>query len=412
MLANGHAPPYACHRYNVLETGQTTRQHPRRRLLGFLSPKSLRRCIKAVVKEKPMNLLKSLRGFLLSVFCGAILLESAIGQPVNAPLLLHPRLSADTLPVAAYRGIKVEEFRKMVIGAFENSGFALKSIEATTDGRTYYKFSYPVPVGPVDAPGKNIQKVVVQVRVNENLDKHKRCASCFLRLAELPDLPLLQKLPWMTQYQVSSAIFPAIDRAFAQIRTNGKSAMDASFPFTYQNQWQGERNLYENSFVGIDLPDLKAAIINSYRAAGFTFVNDDQLDAAIGHSELEFSFPLEPDKGAGGVVYKVSLAAQFHDRNASGSGTSSKSSSNSNNCYPCEISEAYDPYQQLPPAGLSGMTNRLSLEPRFAAARTLALERLKAATERYLRPGTLFLNPPKPAALGSPRPKILPMAVT
>ena len=221
-----------------------------------------------------MNLLKSLRGFLLSVFCGAILLESAIGQPVNAPLLLHPRLSADTLPVAAYRGIKVEEFRKMVIGAFENSGFALKSIEATTDGRTYYKFSYPVPVGPVDAPGKNIQKVVVQVRVNENLDKHKRCASCFLRLAELPDLPVLQKLPWMTQYQVSSAIFPAIDRAFAQIRTNGKSAMDASFPFTYQNQWQGERNLYENSFVGMDLPDLKAAIIDAYRAAGFTFVND------------------------------------------------------------------------------------------------------------------------------------------
>ena len=162
----------------------------------------------------------------------------------------------------------------------------------------------------------------------------------------------------------------------------------------------------------MELPDLKTAIIDSYRAAGFTFVNDDQLDAAIGRSELEFSFPLDPDKGAGGVVYKVSLAAQFHDRNASGSGTSSKSSSNSSNCYPCEMSEAYDPYQQLPPAGLSGMTNRLSLEPRFAAARTLALERLKAATERYLRPGTLFLTPAKPAALGSPRPTIIPMAVT
>ena len=355
-----------------------------------------------------MRLLKSLRAFVLPLLCGMVLVESAFGIAVvaNAPLLLHPSLTPNTLPVAAYRGIRLEAFRKLVIGAFEGSGFKLKAIETTKDGQAHYRFFYPVTLG------KEVQNIELQVRVDEYLDKHKRCASCFLRLAELPDLPALRKLPWMAQYQVSSAIFPAIDRAFGKIRTNGQSAMDPNFSFTYVDQWRGERNLYENAFVGIDLSDLKAAIVDSYRAAGFTLVNDGLKDSANGRSELEFSFPLDPDKGAGGVVYKVSLAAQFHDRNASGSGTSSKSSSNSSNCYPCEMSEAYDPYQQLPPAGLSGMTNRLSLEPRFAAARTLALERLKAATERYLRPGTLFLTPAKPAALGSPRPTIIPMAVT
>ena len=348
-----------------------------------------------------MRLLKSLRAFVLPLLCGMVLVESAFGIAVvaNAPLLLHPSLTPNTLPVAAYRGIKLEAFRKLVIGAFEASGFKLKAIETTKDGQAHYRFFYPVTLG------KEVQNIELQVRVDENLDKHKRCASCFLRLADLPDLPALSKLPWMAQYQVSSTIFPAIDRAFGKIRTNGQSAMDPNFSFTYVDQWRGERNLYENAFVGIDLSDLKAAIIDSYQAAGFTLVNDGLKDSANGRSELEFSFPLDPDKAAGGVVYKINLAAQFSDGNGSVRGSGS-------HCYPCEITEAYDPYQQLPAAGLSGMTNRMSLEPRFAAARTLAFERLKAATERYLRPGTTFLVPPKPAPLGSPRPHILPMAVT
>lgn len=348
--------------------------------------------------------LKSLRSFVLPLLCGMVLVEGAFGKPViaNAPILLHPNLTPTALPVAAYRGIKLEEFRKLVIGAFENSGFSLKAIETAKDGQAHYKLSYPVPVDPV---GKGVQNIAIEVRVDEFLDKHKKCGNCFLRQAELPDLPALRNLPWMVQYQASSAIFPAIDRAFAKIHADGQSAMDTNFPFTYVNQWRGERNLYENSFVGIELPDLKAAIIDSYRSAGFTFVTDGLKDSANGRSELEFSFPLDPDKAAGGVVYKINLAAQFNEGNGSVRGSGS-------NCYPCEISEAYDPYQQMPAAGLSGMTNRLSLEPRFAAARTLAFERLKAATERYLRPGTTFLVPPKPEPLGSPRPHILPMAVT
>ena len=339
-----------------------------------------------------MPLSKSLRGFVLSIFWGMVLLESACGQSANAPLMLHPRLSSNALPVAAYRDIKVEDFSKLVISAFENSRFSLKTIEKTKDGDTHYKFSYPVPVG------NGVQNIELLVRVNENLDKHRKCANCFLRLAELPDLPALRNLPWMAQYEVSSAIFPAIDRAFGKIRTDGQSAMDRNFKFDYRDQWRGERNLYENSFVGIDLPDLKAATIDSYRAAGFTFLSDDQKDSAAGRSELVFSFPIDPDQ-ATGVVYKVILAVQFNERRSGG-------------CYPCEMREAYDPYQQLPAAGLSGMSNRLSLESRFTAARTLAFERLKGATSHYLRPGSLFLVPPKPAPLGSPRPQPLPVVVT
>lgn len=338
-----------------------------------------------------MLLLKSSRGFVLSILWGMILFESASGQPSHAPLLLHPRLSPNTLPVAAYRDIKVEDLRKIVISAFEDSQFSLTTMEKTKDGETHYKFSYPVPVG------KGVHNIELLVRVNENLDKHKRCANCFLRLAELPDLPALRNLLWMAQYEVSSAIFPAIDRAFGKIRANGQFAMDRSFQFEYRDQWKGERNLYENSFVGIDLSDLKAATIDSYRAAGFTFVRDDQKESTEARSELVFSFPIDPDQAAG-VVYKVVLAAQFNER---GRG-----------CYPCEMKEAYDPYQQLPPAGLLGISNRLSLESRFTAARSLAFERLRSGTEQYLRPRTVFLVPPKPAPLGSPRPAPVPAVAT
>lgn len=337
-----------------------------------------------------MLMLRSIRSFVLPIFLGMVLLGSASGQSGNAPILLHPSYALNTLPVAIYQNIKVDDFRRLVMGAFEDSGFSPTTIAKTKDEATQYKFSYSVPVG------KNVRSAELVVRVNENLDRNKRCANCFLRLAELPDLAALQKLPWMDQYEIAGHIFPAIDRAFAKIRADGQSAMDARFGFNYRDQWRGERNLYENSFVGIDLPDLKAATIASYRAAGFTFVGDDQKDPAMGRSELVFSFPIDPDQAAG-VVYKILLVSQLDERGA---------------CFPCEMREAYDPYQQLPPAGLSGMSNRLSLEPRFAAARSLAFDQLKGAIERHLRPRTVFLVPSKPAPLGSPRPRPVPPVVT
>ncbi|WP_156909322.1 hypothetical protein [Ottowia thiooxydans] len=310
--------------------------------------------------------------------------------PYGYPLQLHPQVTAGPMPTAIYSNIKIDNFRKLVIGAFEDANFSLVSITKAKDEETYYKFSYSVPVG------KNNHSTEMVVRVDENLDKNKKCARCFLRQVSLPEFSALTDLPWMAQYELSSSIYPAIDQAFATIRVNGQAYMDKGYVFNYKNRWHGERNLYNNSFVGIELSALKAAVINSYRTAGFIFVGEQEKDSSVNVLELSFSFPINPDQG-GGAVYKVILANQIDLNRA---------------CYPCEMQESYDPYQQLPAAGLSGMSNRLTLEARFAAARTLAFEKLKSATERYLRPRSVFVVPTKPAPLGSPRPSPVPVVVT
>jgi hypothetical protein len=94
-----------------------------------------------VVKEEPVLFFNSLRSFVLPVFLGMVLLESAAGQSGHAPILLHPRQTANALPVAIYQNIKVEDFRKLVTGAFEDSRFSLITIATTKDETTLYKFS-------------------------------------------------------------------------------------------------------------------------------------------------------------------------------------------------------------------------------------------------------------------------------
>ena len=316
------------------------------------------------------------------------MVHGAAGQNIQSPIMLHERTSPNAFPVAIYRGIKVDDFRKLVISAFESARFSLTAIEKSKDGTAQYKFFYSV------ATGGKIQRVDVVLRVDENLDKSKRCANCFLRLTMIPDLPSLQSSSWMLQYDLSRQVFSAIDQAYASIHDLGRKSMDVDFGFNYKNKWRGEKNLYENSFVGIDPSSLRTMIIDAYSVAGFKLAGDTKKDSIF--SELTFSFPIAPDQTEG-VVYKISLASQLDA---------------SNRCYPCEISEVYDPYQRLPATGLSGMSSRLTLESRFTAARMQALEKLKSGTEHYLRPETVFTIPPKPAPLGSPRPQIQPAAVT
>lgn len=325
----------------------------------------------------------------LAIILGMASPGSASVEFAGAPILLHPRPGTNTVPVAAYRNIRREDFRKLVVGAFENAGFALTAMDSSKDGAARYHFLYPLKVG------RDTQKIRLVLRVDEHLDRSGRCADCFLRLADLVDVAALQKLPWMDQYEASSRIFPAIDDAFASIRANGQRFLVAGSGFHYRNWWRGERNLHENSYTGIDLPGLKSAIVDAYRAAGFTPV-PDQEDEAGSKTVLVFSFPIDPAR-APGVVYKVLLPSRLDERGI---------------CNPCETWEAYDPYQPLPPSGLSGMSSRLTLESRFTAARELAYQRLKETTERYLRPGTVFTVPPKQAPLGSPRPAPMPVVVT
>lgn len=334
--------------------------------------------------------MKPLKSWILTAAFGMALMGSVFGQTGASPFLLHYKAGPSSLPVAIYQGIGVDKFRKLVTGAFEASQFSLVDIEKTKDGVSQYSFSYPAPSG-----GK-AESVTLVLKVDENLDRNKRCANCFLRLAALPEALAIQKLPWMAQYDLSSQILPAIDRAFDKIRIDGQKYMDPRFGFNYKSQWQGERNLFGNSFSGVGLPELKAATVDAYRAAGFVFTRAEQNNPNGGPSELSFVFPLDPDQPAG-AVYKVFVYKQL---DASG------------NCHPCEMSESFDPHQTLPAAGLSGMASRLTLESRFTAARTLAYEKLRNATERYLRPRSVFAVPPKPAPLGSPRPPIMPAVVT
>ena len=342
--------------------------------------------------DLPKLTMKQLKYLSRLLVLGIALIGNAHGQSGDAPLLLHLKPAANAFPIAGYSNIKVETFRKLVIGAFEDSQFVLTGTSKAKEKHeeTHYKFSYSVLV---DEKPYNIEMVV---KVNENLDKNKRCANCFLRQTFFPEFFTMTKLPWKVQYEIGSRVFPAIDQAFAKIRTNGQTHISAGFDFNYKNQWNGERNLLDNSFVDIGASELKAAIIDAYQAAGFVFVNEQIKGSTGSVLDLVFSFPVDGEQG-GGVVYKIWFASRLTPNGA---------------CYTCETKESYDPYQQLPPAGISGASSRLTLEARFAAARTLAFEKFKAATERYLRPRSVFIVPPKPAPLGSPRPRPVPPVVT
>jgi hypothetical protein len=333
---------------------------------------------------------KWVRTVLLPFIVAATFVGTAFGQDGYAPLLLHYTPRSTALPVAIYRNIKIDDLRTLVIGAFEGADFSLTSITRTKDGVAQFIFSYPMVLG------SNSRNIALVLKLDENLDKDRRCERCFLRQALLTDVAGYTNLPWMTQYEASSRIFPDIDRAFAKIRTDGQKYMDAEVGFQYKNFWQGEKNLYGNSFSGISLTALKAATVDSYHAAGFVPMGEAQRTPDSVFSRLIFSFPIASDQ-TGGVVYEVLFASQF---DASGS------------CNPCEMEELLDPYQQLPAAGLSGMASRLTLESRFSAARALAFDKLKDATERYLRPRSTFTVPPKSAPLGSPRPPMVMPAVT
>lgn len=331
-----------------------------------------------------------LRNILLPVIFAMGVHCNAAGQSGSGPFFIHYSERRSEVPIAIYDGIRIEDFRKLVIAAFEQSGFSLVEVIERKDLATSFKFSYPM------GSTKGVARIFLVVRVNENPGRKGFCGSCFLRDPELIGASSVSEATWMAQYELSSRIFPDMDRAFLQIQSSAKKYMNEKFGFNYRLQWKGEKNLFENSFVGARLPDLKALIVQSFRDAGFAFVGDDTEGVLAKSSYLTFQFPVDPESNAG-AIYKVWLSSQF---DADGS------------CHPCEVVESYDSHQSLPASGLMGMASRLTLESRFAASRILAYDKMKAATEKYLKPGSTFSVPPKQAPLGSPRPRLLPPVVT
>lgn len=312
---------------------------------------------------------------------------TAFAQPQSA-LNLSYKIGRPTYPVAAYRNISVAEFRSMVSKAFQKSGFSLVAVDEQKNKSTVFEFKLDV-----DPKMQLVPKVLVSA--DELLDSRRKCNPCFLRFAEIKNLQDVKALPWMAQYGLSALLVPAIDNAYATIESAGRPYLDPSFKFNYKKQWEGEQNLFGNSFIGIDLPSLKESIVRAYRSAGFVSVESESppKNAEI---SLMFNFPVDPAK-EGGAVYKVRIYGQY---DADG------------HCYPCEVTEQYDPHQKLPPSGLSGVLSRATLESRFTAARNAAYENMRTELERHLRPRSVFSVPPKQAPLGSPPPAPTPMVVT
>lgn len=321
------------------------------------------------------------------------------------PLDLHPR-GSNAVAVAGYQGVKADAWRKQVQSAFERAGFVLKQTRKGPGGVLAYRFEKQV------ALSQGPRNVEVEVRIDGQVDAQGRCVSCFLRLAdvqgldepprlspgdlarEIPAKERLTALPWLDQYTLSRAIFPAMDQAYADMRTAGQAWQMPNMPFRYEPRWRGDSNVYQNAYAGQTPAQVKALIVGAWTAAGFVLVKESPVgtDGTL----LEFSFPTSANS-AEGVAYPIRL---IHQVDAKGL------------CQTCETQDEFNPHQNLPPAGLAGMRDRLSLQSRFSAARKLAYDKLKAASEGQLRSGSTFLTPPEPAALGSPAPRVLPPAVT
>lgn len=336
-----------------------------------------------------MTIISGVRKTLVGGLCLLAGLNAYAQFPMAPSVLdLTYKVGRPTFPAAAYRNISVAEFRLLVRKAFQASGFSFVSVDEQKGKSTIIQFDLIVD------PKINLNPKI-RISTDELLDGRRRCNPCFLRFAEISNAPEIKRLPWMAQYDLSALLVPAIDKAYSNIEASGREHLDPSFGFNYKHQWMGEKNLFGNSYAGISLPDLKERIVNAYRNAGFIPIEGD-INSKTSSLELTFSFPIDPPKD-GGAVYKLNILSQY---DAGG------------HCYPCEVVEMYNPYQRLPPAGLSGVLNRATLESRFSAARNTAFENIRTDLERYLRPRSGFSMPSKTAPLGSPPPPPTPIVVT
>ncbi|OOG44607.1 hypothetical protein [Polaromonas sp. A23] len=328
-----------------------------------------------------------------ALFCLALGLVFAF--PSNSQSGPYPivarTVSGNVFPIAIYRNIPVDQLNKLLIDSFSEFNFSLRAAKKDADGVMEFEFSYPV-----DRDGTS-GSVIFKFKVDGTV-VNRKCMNCFLRMGRLQDEKEIGKLSWMAQYELSSRLYPDIDRSYLAIKNKSQAYLDRQHGFDYRNIWDGERNrfAYGNVYVGIKLPDLKREISRALTDSGFILLRDSNSVVDATDSTLTFSFPIDSGKPEG-AVYAIQFANQFDVGGL---------------CYPCEAMQMYDPHQTLPPLGLSAMSGRLTLASRFESGLDRAYDQIKASTERYLRPRTQFVRPPKLAPLGTPRPRIMPVPPT
>jgi hypothetical protein len=304
-------------------------------------------------------------------------------QPVAKRIAAVETRTPHAFPVAIYRNIRVQDLNRLLIDSFTESKFSLLAAKKDADGITAYQFSYPM-----EKNGKSAS-VVFAFKVDGTVVNGK-CMNCFLRWGKIQNEKDIANLPWMAQYDLSSRLYPDIDQAYRLVKTKSRDYLDPQHGFDYKNMWSGERNRpgYDNSYAKVTLPDLKREVARAFTDSGFILLRDSNPAADASDSVLAFSYPIASDK-PDGVAYAIRVSSQF---DADGL------------CHPCETTPLYNPYQILPPAGFSAMSSRLTLASRFESSLNSAYEKTKASTERYLRPGTQYIQPPKSASLGSAPP--------
>jgi len=300
------------------------------------------------------------------------------------------KAASQAVPLAIYKNITIPQLNKLLIDSFSAANFSLFAAKKGGGG-TEFEFSYPI-----EKAGKT-GSVLFKFKVDGTVVNGK-CMNCFLRWGYLQDEEAIRTLPWMVQYELSSRLYPDIDRAYQLVKNKSQAYLDYPHGFDYKNVWNGERNrtIHSNAYVNIKLPDLKHEMSRALTESGFVALRDSNPEADAPDTTLAFSFPIESGKPEG-AIYAIQFANQF---DAAGY------------CYPCEANEAYDPHQTLPALGLAAMPGRLTLSSRFESSLDRAYDRIKASTERYLRPRTQFAKPPKSAPLGTPRPLIMPVPPT
>lgn len=311
-----------------------------------------------------------------------------------------PMLGAGTIPnnptgvaVSSFKGIKLDALGTVVASAFSASHFSLVSLtsgkDVDGDSVLHFRFSYPLTESDGSKPA------IINVKVDGKIDRKGICTLCFLRDGYFEDSASLRKYSWMNEYELRSRLYPDLDKAFSTIQVE-TSAYIENPRLGYRPVWDGDKNrhLNSNSYLLISLNELKGSVIRSFEDAGFVLIEEKNSTLMAGSGELQFVFPYASGQKIG-AKYSVGIHSQL-DANG--------------RCYPCEVVEIFDPYQDLPSPGLGGVIDRATLPARFEASLNLAQDNMQAANARYLRPGTAYFRPMKTAPLGTPRPARSPIA--
>lgn len=299
------------------------------------------------------------------------------------------------LALSSYKGIGLGTFEKTVLSGLTAEGFVLDSTnrERDKDGQhnILMKFKYPLPIGDTSAPP------LIVVKVDGTLDRSGNCVLCFLRGPYIEDHRALMKSSWMERYELRFQVNSRLDKSVSRVQ--GDLLKFAQNPaITTETYWTGEENTEKdsNSFIVLSPAELKAKLVTQLSSAGFVFIDESNPWKLENSVFLNFIYPYTTGERMG-AKYEIIINSQL-DKNG--------------NCYPCEVRESFDPYQNLPAPGLAGVLDRATISTRFYSSLSAAQDQMQSTLSQYLRPKTQFFRLKSSVTLGTPRPRPRPLVVT